>query len=126
MSVTFRIPEYLASFTGRRTSITLGDSPHTIGRALELLWNQYPGLHDRLVDEQGQLRPQLTVFIANDAIQQRRGLATVLPTGASVSILPALGIWNHTMDHPRRTPRNRKSHLRAAMNGTKKIAPSGP
>jgi hypothetical protein len=92
MAVTFQIPDYLASFTDRQTSITLDASPQTIGQALEFLWNQYPGLHDRIVDEQSQVRPQLNVFIANDPICRKEGLATRLPSGASVSILPALGM----------------------------------
>jgi hypothetical protein len=92
MAVTFQIPDYLASFTDRQTSITLDDSPQTIGQALEFLWNQYPGLHDRIVDEQSQVRPQLNVFIATDPICRKEGLATRLPSGALVSILPALGM----------------------------------
>ncbi|MGB8132342.1 MAG: hypothetical protein WCG81_21320 [Candidatus Angelobacter sp.] len=92
MAVTFQIPDHLASFTDWQTSITLDVSPQTIGQALEFLWNRYPGLHDRLVDEQSRIRPQLNVFIANDPICRKKGLATRLPSGASVSILPALGI----------------------------------
>ena len=92
MSVTFQIPDYLASFTERRTSITVDASPQTIGQALEFLWKQYPGLHDRIVDEQSQVRPQLNVFIANNPICRKEGLATPLSNGDSVSILPALGM----------------------------------
>jgi molybdopterin synthase sulfur carrier subunit len=92
MSVMFRIPDYLASFTGQRTAITLDDSPQTVGEALEVLWNRFPGLHDRLVDEQSQLRPQLNVFVANDPLQRKDAMTTALPKGASISILPALGI----------------------------------
>lgn len=91
MAVTFHLPDCLASFTNRQTSITLAASPQTMGQALEFLWNKYPGLHDRIVDEQSQVRPQLNVFIANDPICRKEGLATRLPSDASVSILPALG-----------------------------------
>jgi sulfur-carrier protein len=100
MSVMFRIPDYLASFTGQRTSITLEDSPQTVGQALELLWNRFPGLHDRLVDEQSRLRPQLNVFIANNPIPQKDGLTTALSDGASISIFPALGISCACSDAP--------------------------
>lgn len=92
MPITFSIPNYLASFTGQKTSITLDDSPQTVGQALELLWNQYPALHDRLVDEQSRLRPQLNVFVANDSIAHAQGLATSLSNGAALSILPSPGI----------------------------------
>lgn len=93
MSVMFRIPDYLASFTGQRISITLDGSPQTVGQALELLWSRFPGLHDRLVDEQSRLRPRVNVFIANDPIPQKDGLTTALPDGAPISIFPALGMF---------------------------------
>ena len=92
MPVIFRIPDYLATFTEQQTSITLEGSPTNVGQALELLWKQYPALHDRLVDEQSRLRPQVNVFVANDSIHQKDGLATLLPGSVSVSILPSLGV----------------------------------
>lgn len=92
MSVTFRVPDYLASFAGQRTSITLADSPHTVGEALALLWQQYPGLQDRMVDEQSRVRPQLNIFVCNDPICRGDGLATSLCGSAEVVVLPAVGI----------------------------------
>jgi molybdopterin converting factor small subunit len=92
MSIVFRIPDYLTTYTGQQTSITLADSPQTIGQALEMLWHQYPGLHDRMVDEQSQVRPQLNIFVCNDPIRQQEGLDTLLLSGTEVFILPAVGI----------------------------------
>src|SRR4029077_1037860 len=55
MPVTVRIPTYLASFAEGRNSLGLEGSPKTVSEALKMLWSLYPGLHDRILDEQGEV-----------------------------------------------------------------------
>ncbi len=90
MSVTFHIPNYLAAFAGNRSAVKLEGSPATVRDALDELWRLYPGLRDRLVDEQGEVRQHVNIFVGDDAIRFADGLATPVPTGAEILIVPAV------------------------------------
>src|SRR5205807_5516514 len=52
----------LTEFTGGRAEIALDDSAATVGEALNQLWNQYIGLRDRVLTEQGEVRPHVNIF----------------------------------------------------------------
>jgi molybdopterin converting factor small subunit len=90
MAVTFRIPSYLAAFAGDHDSITIDASPSTAGDALQLLWSLHPGLRDRIVDEQGAVRQHINVFVGNECIRFTGGLATPVPAGAELLVVPAV------------------------------------
>jgi molybdopterin converting factor small subunit len=57
---------------------------------LQLLWATYPGLRDRLLTEEGQLREHINIFVGNESIRYTGGLATPLSANATVSIIPAI------------------------------------
>lgn len=90
MSVTFRIPNYLAAFAGNNSAVKLDGSPATVRDALETLWQLHPGLRDRIVDEQGAVRQHVNIFVGEDAIRFADGLATPVPAGAEILIVPAV------------------------------------
>jgi sulfur-carrier protein len=88
--VTIRIPTYLASFAGGRNTLTIEGSPATVSEALTILWKDYPGLQDRIVDEQGAVRQHINIFVGDEAIRFAEGLSTKVPAGAEVLIVPAV------------------------------------
>lgn len=90
MPVVFQIPCPLRSFTDGRTEVKVGSSPATVGEALEALWSLYPGVRDRVVTEQGEVRQHINVFVGNECIRFTGGLATPVPSGAEVFIVPAV------------------------------------
>jgi sulfur-carrier protein len=90
MPVSFRIPNYLASFAGGQTVLTVERSPATAGAALEALWQTYPALRDRIVDEQGEVRQHINIFVGEEAIRFADGLATQVPDGTEILIVPAV------------------------------------
>jgi molybdopterin synthase sulfur carrier subunit len=90
MPVSFRIPSYLVSFAGGQSSITLNGSPASISDALESLWKLHPGLRDRIVDEQGEVRQHINIFVGEEAIRFADGLSTKVPNGAEILIVPAV------------------------------------
>jgi hypothetical protein len=49
-------------------------------------------LHDRIVDEQGEIRQHINVFVGKECIRFTGGFATSLPEVADISIMPALGL----------------------------------
>ena len=90
MPVTVRIPSYLASFAGGRNSLALDGSPATVADALASLWQLYPALRDRILDEQGAVRQHINIFVGEEAIRFADGLATKVPQGAEILIVPAV------------------------------------
>jgi sulfur-carrier protein len=88
--VTVRIPTYLASFAGGRNQLAIDGSPATVSEALTALWKEYPGLRDRIVDEQGTVRQHINIFVGDEAIRFADGLATKVPADAEVLIVPAV------------------------------------
>ena len=90
MPVTIRIPTYLASFADGRNVLAIDGSPATVSEALEALWEEYPGLRDRIVDEQGSVRQHINIFVGDEAIRFADGLATKVPTDAEILIVPAV------------------------------------
>jgi molybdopterin converting factor small subunit len=70
--------------------VDLEGEPATVGDAFETLWRLYPGVRDRLCDEQGKVRQHVNVFVGNESIRYTGGLATPLEHGSEISIVPAV------------------------------------
>ena len=88
--VTFHIPPSLRAFTGGQSEVEIEASPSTVGEALARLWTLYPGVRDRLVTEQGQIRQHVNVFVGNESIRYTGGLDTRVSHGAEIFIVPAV------------------------------------
>ena len=90
MAVVFHIPGYLRTFTDGKTQVRLDASPGTVRDALEALWTIHPGVRDRVVTEQGEVRPHVNVFVGDESIRFTGGLATAVPEDAEIHIVPAV------------------------------------
>src|SRR6202042_509378 len=89
MPVTFHIPGALRPFSNGQNRVCLESSPATLRDALEALWTVCPGIRDRVVNEQGQVREHINLFVGNENSRFTGGLSTPLPPGAEISIVPA-------------------------------------
>jgi len=90
MPVTFHIPGGLREFTEGRHSVVIEHSPATLGEAVSLLWNLYPGVRARMATEQGEIREHINVFIGDENMRYTGGLASPLPAASEISIVPAI------------------------------------
>ncbi len=88
MSVSIRIPTTLRTLTGGTAEVTV--EAGTVGDALAALEEVHPGFRDRLFDDEGNLRRFVNVFLADDDVRYLDGLATVVPEGDTISIIPAV------------------------------------
>ena len=87
MSAEVRIPTILRPYTGG-DKVVSGDGADL--RALIAdLDSRYPGIAERLVDEQG-LRRFVNVYLNDEDVRFLGGLDTVVADGDSVTILPAV------------------------------------
>ena len=90
MAVTVRIPTYLAGFAGGSSVLTVETGPKNVREMLDALWQAYPALRDRIVDEQGQIRQHVNIFVGDEAVAWNEGLNSKVPDGVEVLIVPAV------------------------------------
>jgi molybdopterin synthase sulfur carrier subunit len=88
MSVSVRIPTTLRTLTAGRSEVSLEGS--NVRDVLTGLDQAHPGFADRLLDDDGNLRRFVNVFVADDDIRFLEGLDTPVPDGSEVSIIPAV------------------------------------
>jgi len=91
MQVTFNIPGSLREFTENRRVVQIEvKAGANLLQALQVLFAAYPGLRDRVLTEADETRRHVNIFVANENVRYTGGLATAIPAGAEVSIVPAI------------------------------------
>lgn len=90
MSVVFFIPGPLRAFASGRSEVRVTGSFPTLRDALAELFANHPGLRDRILTEQGELREHVNVFVGQECVRYARGLATGVPDGSQISVIPAI------------------------------------
>jgi molybdopterin converting factor small subunit len=90
VAVTFHIPGALREFTGGQSRVQIEASPATLAEALAALWAVYPGVRDRIANEQGQVRQHINIFVGNEDVRYTGGNMSRVPAGAEISIVPAV------------------------------------
>jgi molybdopterin synthase sulfur carrier subunit len=91
MLVTFHIPGPLREFTENRSSVPVEvEAGVNLLQALQVLFSAHPGLRDRVLTEADETRRHVNIFVANENVRYTGGLATTIPAGADVSIVPAI------------------------------------
>jgi sulfur-carrier protein len=90
MPVTFHIPGALREFTAGHSRVQIEHSPKTLAEAFSALWTMYPGVRDRIATEQGQVREHINIFIGDENIRYTGGLASSVPDGCEIYIVPAV------------------------------------
>lgn len=90
MAIVFHIPGYLRPFTGGASRVEVEGSPATAREALGALWRAYPGVRDRVVTEEGDVRQHVNVFVGDESIRFTGGLDTPMGAHSEISIVPAV------------------------------------
>jgi sulfur-carrier protein len=80
-----RIPTPLRSYTAQQSVVEIAAAD--LDALFAELDRQYPGLRFRVVDERGQLRRHMRVFVNEEAV---RDLTTALQPSDEVTIMQAL------------------------------------
>jgi sulfur-carrier protein len=88
MSVSVRIPTILRTYTEGESEVTAeGD---TLAAVLDDLDANYSGIKGRVLDEGGELRRFVNVYVGNDDVRFLDNLATATPDGTQISVIPAV------------------------------------
>lgn len=88
MAKTIRIPPPLRKLTNDQEIIEI-QAP-TIGDAIAELQSRYPGIKERLVDDRGEVRRFVNVYVNEEDIRFLENQRTPLRDGDEVSIIPAI------------------------------------
>lgn len=90
MPIIFHIPGPLRPFAGGLPQIDINSPAANVCEALEALWVKCPGMRDRIVNEEGQLRQHVNIFVGTQDIRDTGYFSTPVRPGAEISILPAI------------------------------------
>ncbi len=88
MSVSVRVPTILRTYTGGESEVTA--SGGTLAEVLDDLESNYSGIKGRILDDNGQLRRFVNVYVGNDDVRFLENLATPTPEGTQISVIPAV------------------------------------
>ncbi len=88
MEVHVRIPTPLKKLAGERDVIKAEGK--TVGEVLQWLTETYPGLKERLRDEQGEVRRFINIYVNDEDIRFNQNLETPVKEGDQISIIPAI------------------------------------
>jgi len=88
MSVSVRIPTILRTYTEGESEVSAeGD---TLSAVLDDLDANYSGIKGRVLDEGGELRRFVNVYVGNDDVRFLDNLNTPTPDGTQISVIPAV------------------------------------
>ena len=88
MTATVRIPTILRTYTEGASEVTAdGD---TLAEVLENLEANHNGIKARVLDDSGEIRRFVNVYVGNDDVRFLEGLDSNTPDGTQISIIPAV------------------------------------
>jgi len=88
MAKKVRIPTPLRKLTNNEELVEVNAA--TIGEAISELQTRYPGIKDRLLDENGSIRRFVNVYVNEEDIRFLQNQQTALKEGDEISIIPAI------------------------------------
>ena len=88
MGVMVRIPTPLRKMTGGLDKLEMNES--TLSIMIDELETNYPGFKERLIDENGDLRYFVNIYVNGEDVRFLDGLDTQTNSGDEISIVPAV------------------------------------
>ena len=88
MTASVRIPTILRTYTEGASEVSANGA--TLAEVLDDLDASYAGIKGRILDDQGDLRRFVNVYVGNDDVRFLENLATPTPDGTQISVIPAV------------------------------------
>jgi sulfur-carrier protein len=88
MSAKVRIPTPLRKLTNNEEVVEIDAA--TVGAAITELQSRFPGIKERLVDENGAVRRFVNVYVNEEDIRFLQNQETPIKSGDEISIIPAI------------------------------------
>lgn len=91
MSVAVRVPTILRTYTKGEADVAVDVADDaTLADVVSALDVSYPGIGARVLDDTGEIRRFVNVYVDDDDVRFASGLQTKTPPGAKVSVIPAV------------------------------------
>ena len=88
MAVTVHVPTPLRKLTDNQAELQI--EAGTVGELVDNLESAHPGMKEKLLDESGEIRRYVNIFINDEDIRFLDGKGSELKDADSVSIVPAI------------------------------------
>ena len=88
MPAKVRIPTPLRKLTNNEEVVEV--NAETVGAAIHELQSRFPGIKERLLDDNGTVRRFVNVYVNEEDIRFLQNQQTPLKNGDEVSIIPAI------------------------------------
>ncbi len=88
MGILVRVPTPLRRLTNGQDKLDVAAS--TITELIDKMNADFPGFKERLLDEAGDLRYFVNIYLNGEDVRFLKGLATSTKTGDEISIVPAV------------------------------------
>ena len=88
MGVLVRIPTPLRKMTNGQDKVEVTESILSV--MIDNLESEYPGFKERLIDENGELRYFVNIYLNGEDVRFLSGLSTDTKKGDEISIVPAV------------------------------------
>ena len=88
MAITVRIPTPLRRVTDGQDKVDT--EGQTLRQLIDSMESQYPGIKERLCDEDGNLRNFVNVYVNGEDVRFLDGIDSATGDGDEVSIVPAV------------------------------------
>jgi molybdopterin synthase sulfur carrier subunit len=85
---TVRIPSPLRRYTNGQSKVQTGGN--TVNELLRNLESEFPGIQSKLLDDQGNIKRYVTVFVNEEEIRTLQGGSTPVADRDEVAIIPAM------------------------------------
>ena len=93
VAMRFHLPSALRRWAGDNEIVELPlplDTRMTIGEAIVMLGRDYPGIRQRVLDDQNNIRAHVNVFVDGENVRFVNGGATQVTNSSEVRIYPAI------------------------------------
>ena len=85
---TVLVPTPLRRLTGGQAKVEVDG--YDVGTLIQAIDAEYPGVADKLLDDDGNIKRFINVFVNDDEVRNLQGLHTPVRDSDKVSIVPAM------------------------------------
>ena len=88
--ITIELPAALGAFVDGKSAVIIDEPIASVRDALAALGKRAPGALDRVMDERGEVRQHVNVFVNDQNIRFADGLGTPVPERSTITVLAAI------------------------------------
>ncbi len=90
MAISIRLPHALTPYARGSSTLTIDAPCATVAEVLAVVAERWPAVTDRVLNEQGELRRHVNVFLGEESIRFLDGLHTPMRHDDTITIVPAV------------------------------------